>query len=496
MYKKYIVLILVNFSYVSPHSIKSPIVPLQEIHGCLFDLIFPENQEYSIEDQATRLIVREQTWHYVQHDKNLCALLQPLTLTSPFFPHDIQQMFPDIMTEGFARVSQAQQEQFLHALRRHPDNVFRAYACNLRKLYTFLAYSTPLTNKLANIILHQQKPHDVTIDLPTSKLHVEHDMIVHEDGLIDYLIIGSGPAGCLIAHELARHKKDCRIVVLEAGSFVKPGSIITEFASELMESGNSRTTVSGSVALRNGWTVGGGTTVNLDLAFSPLLPWTQNRLQKALDLGYISEDLCGSQDNNWSQLRSAYDWVKQKVQTRKVDEDEINNNNKILFQAIETAQTYNLNARKPTDNPNEILKISAVDAFLLPALQGDQNFQSNVSLIANAKTTRIVFDDSPNKIATGVEIVFQPILDKSYVLKDHNNFHTTPGTTATIKAKNIIVSAGSLGSSEILLRSDLNNDTIGTGVILHPSLGIFARFKQEINVLEGLSASVYALAKL
>ena len=43
-----------------------------------------------------------------------------------------------------------------------------------------------------------------------------------------------------------------------------------------------------------------------------------------------------------------------------------------------------------------------------------------------------------------------------------------------------------------MLRSNLDNDAIGKGIIIHPSIGLLGKFNHPINVLDGLSASVYA----
>src|SRR6185369_3363887 len=86
-------------------------------------------------------------------------------------------------------------------------------------------------------------------------------------GEMDELIIGSGPAGSVLAHELARAGH--RVLLVDQGPFVLPGSMDTRKPPQLEESGGVRFSTSGSVAFRSAETVGGGTTVNIDLAFPP-----------------------------------------------------------------------------------------------------------------------------------------------------------------------------------------------------------------------------------
>ena len=45
------------------------------------------------------------------------------------------------------------------------------------------------------------------------------------------------------------------------------------------------------------------------------------------------------------------------------------------------------------------------------------------------------------------------------------------------------------------MKSDIANTNIGKGIVLHPSMGMYGRFDREIDVMGGLSASVYAPAE-
>jgi choline dehydrogenase-like flavoprotein len=65
------------------------------------------------------------------------------------------------------------------------------------------------------------------------------------------------------------------------------------------------------------------------------------------------------------------------------------------------------------------------------------------------------------------------------------------GTTVRIYARAIILCAGALGSAAILLRSGVQNDQIGRGVVLHVSMPIIGRFDHTIDAFQGTRASVY-----
>jgi choline dehydrogenase-like flavoprotein len=463
---------------------------LKEVHELIFDLYFPEDAQLSTTEKKKRLEWREALWVYLQTKPEIISLLTLLQPSSNFLPDDIKSAFSDIILHDIAKADKERIRQFQYSLRRHPDNNVRKFAATLRKLYCYLVYSSPLTSKISGYNNQTVNFGEGVCVLPDTKLVNTDNTITHAEGDIDYLIIGSGPAGSLIAHELVQQKPGCKVVLIDSGSFVKPQSIITESSSELMESQNMRTTVSGGIAIRNGQAFGGGTLVNLDLAFSPLLTQIKKQIQSWIDAGFMDWSLIHQSQPDWKNLQDAYTYVVDKIGTRTVSFDEVNDNNKILLTATTTATTYDLNARKPSCNNDKNIKISALDAFIIPALSYGLN------IIPDVKVKKIIFDTQNNKPhASGVEIEFKAPLNKDYTINDPNNFGISVGETAYLNAKNIILCAGTLGSAEILLRSKIDNDNIGKGIVIHPSMGMYGRFDQEVDVLTGLSASVYAPAE-
>ena len=61
----------------------------------------------------------------------------------------------------------------------------------------------------------------------------------------------------------------------------------------------------------------------------------------------------------------------------------------------------------------------------------------------------------------------------------------------TIRARQVILSAGALGSATILLRSKVPNDQIGRGAVLHASMPVMGLFDRTIDALSGTQASVF-----
>jgi choline dehydrogenase-like flavoprotein len=132
---------------------------------------------------------------------------------------------------------------------------------------------------------------------------------------------------------------------------------------------------------------------------------------------------------------------------------------------------------------------------VLPALLGKADFKGELSLISEAVVSRVELEDSGKlKTATSVLLSFSPRYRDKCAIADSAHLNPKSERTYRVKAKTIVLSAGTLGSAEVLLRSELANDKIGSGITIHPSMGAIGTFDRKINGLEGLSASVYAPA--
>ena len=87
----------------------------------------------------------------------------------------------------------------------------------------------------------------------------------------DIAIIGSGAAGGVLASTLAE-KTDKKIILLEKGGFYKGPTFVQEElgARHLFSDKGTRGCKDGSMPVRGGECVGGGTTVNVALCFNPV----------------------------------------------------------------------------------------------------------------------------------------------------------------------------------------------------------------------------------
>jgi choline dehydrogenase-like flavoprotein len=397
----------------------------------------------------------------------------------------------EAQTAAFADLSPSLRERALTLLERCSDNEPRRLAASVRNFYVVKAYGAiqePLTGVKINLYASADWIERNRPQLPATRLSYDagRGEITPVGQPFDYLIVGSGPAGSVLAHELRRGGK--RVVLVEKGSFIVPGSMETRLIDDLID---TRSTADGAIRVRNGLAVGGGSQVNVDLCFAPTLPSIQAKID-----GWRREGRIGKTDFTREQLGSAYEWVKAAVGTRVLSESEINVNNRALWDGAKLAglhpSLYDLNTYPPGGSPYPVTdKRSSESQLVIDALKDAVN---PLGMITDADVRRVLFD--ANGTAIGVELrIRAPIADPG-VIRDINNFHLPPGTTATIHARNVILSAGALGSASILLRSRLRNDEIGRGVVLHASMPIMGLFDRMVDALTGTEASVYVSDKL
>ena len=390
---------------------------------------------------------------------------------------------------SFAALSRADQLHVLTALATCDRNEARRAYMSARDLYVLDTY-TSVQEKITGVRLHLRASKEWIAShrplLPPTRLRydAQKSEILSDDGPIDYLVVGSGPAGSVLAHELRRGGK--RVVLLERGSFLVPGSMETRQTGDLLD---TRTTDDGGIILHNGATVGGGSQVNVDLCFAPTLPAVQAKIESWRGDGRIGKD-----EFTYQQIAAAYEWVKSAIGTRRLSQSEINANNHVLWDGAVRAglhpKLYHLNTYAPGQSPYPVTdKRSSESQLLIEALQDRHN---PLSLIPDADVRRVLFEDrAGEKAAVGVELRMRAPMHDDAAIADPNGFGITPGSSAVIHARTVILSAGALGSPAILLRSGVENDQIGRGVILHPSMPVIGLFDHRIGVLDATQASVY-----
>jgi choline dehydrogenase-like flavoprotein len=470
--------------------------PLHLAHNALFSSFLPVD-ELSADRNINSLLLatRDQMWSAAHNAPAFRELVQPFTDLRQFGQScGIDSVVKQSGNGSFAGLDRQQRDRTLYLLQSCDANGPRHLAATVRNFYVVKGYGgiqEQVTGVKINLFASAEYIEQHRPKLSPSSLRYDRERheLVSKDGPFDILIVGSGPAGSVLAHELRRSGK--RVLLLERGSFVIPGSMETRLIDDLID---TRASLDGTIRIRNGMAVGGGSEVNVDLCFAPTSDVIRSKIEGWRKAGRIAPD-----QFTQAELAQAYEWVKQTIGTRSLSESEINANNHALWAGARRAglhpKLYALNTYPPGQSPYPVTdKRSAETELLLQALQDTAN---PLSMVPDAEVRRVLFgEDGEAKRAIGVEVRARSPIPEDGVIVDPNGLGIPPGESYTVHAKTVILSAGALGSPAILLRSGLSNDAIGRGIVLHPSMPVMGLFAQNIDVLSGTEASVYVDDKL
>jgi choline dehydrogenase-like flavoprotein len=115
-----------------------------------------------------------------------------------------------------------------------------------------------------------------------------------------------------------------------------------------------------------------------------------------------------------------------------------------------------------------------------------------LALIPDAQVTRVILDSAPvGSVARGVEFVVRRPWSATGVLQDPLQLHLRAGDTLRAHAKRVILCAGTLGSSSILLHSGIPNPAIGRGIVGHIAVPVIGMFDKPIDATVGTPATVF-----
>jgi choline dehydrogenase-like flavoprotein len=462
------------------------------VHDALFASYIPIDEVKDRPDVSAMFsAAREQIWLAAGKAPAFQALLAPFADLRSFGP--ACGMSEYLRTAGgtaFDQLTPPQRAHVLYLLHTCSANDPRRLAMSLRNFYlarTYGALQEALTGVKLNLYATDAYIADHHPALPPTRLRYDPAAkeVALKTGEIDYLIVGSGPAGSVLAHELRRGGK--RVVLLERGSFTVPGAMETRLIDDLKESNGTRTSADGSIFIKNGMAVGGGSLVNVDLCFAPTLPTVQFKIDQWRSAGRI-----GPNDFAKADLAKAYEWVKGAVGTRVLSEAEINANNHKLWDGALLSKLhpklYDLNTYAPGKSPYPVTdKRSAATELVLKAMGDAEN---PLSMLPDTEVRRVLFDEHSWKVR-GVEVRMRAAVSGPAILADPNGLGIPAGELVTIRARRVILSAGALGSPAILLRSKVPNDQIGRGAVLHASMPVLGKFDHTVDALSGTQASVF-----
>ena len=288
----------------------------------------------------------------------------------------------------------------------------------------------------------------------------------------DVVVIGTGAGGAVTAARLAEAGFD--VVMLESGAY-RSGADFDEREAELTEQlyadGALRTTDDASVALVQGDTVGGSTTVNwMIMLRTPDFVLEQWAAEHGV-YGMLPQD-----------MRAVFERVEREVHATAVPEDAHSANNRILLDGARAlgwkVSTANINAARCVRcgfcgvGCRHDAKQSTLVTFVPRALA------AGATLYADAFVNRIEVRERDTGSGT------PPLKRVHATVRDAHSGR--PARTLTIDAPIVVVAGGAIGTPALLQRSGLGGGGVGHWLRLHPTTAVWGRYDREIVTSTGI----------
>lgn len=300
--------------------------------------------------------------------------------------------------------------------------------------------------------------------------------VVTEDVVenVDVCVIGSGAAGAILAKKIVEgiegEGKD--VVLLEKGGYYDPEDFNQREVSMmnlLWKNSGLQFTDDLKILIAQGECVGGSTTINDAVCFDTPLH-IRNQWKNEFGINISSE--------KW---QDAIDEVKSNLSVEKIKgrEASTNKNAQILKLACEleknkfhgdynerncencaTCGTCHLGCHYET-------KKDMLNTYIIDALHLDNS--KKFKIYSNCDVRKINYNGGT---ATGVEGKFIQNGKEIFSIK--------------VNAKVVILAAGSIASSSLLLSNKIAQDKAGKGLALHPSTLVIGKFPEEIKASEGI----------
>ncbi|KAI9030948.1 hypothetical protein CLU79DRAFT_732153 [Phycomyces nitens] len=273
----------------------------------------------------------------------------------------------------------------------------------------------------------------------------------------DAIVIGSGAGGGVIAAELAKSGKN--VLVIEKGRYVHEEDMVqredTTYAT-MYETGGAFSSFSGSMNVFAGSVFGGGTTINwcacLKLQHFVREEWARQGLTH-----FTSPKFSRDLDRVFERIGATTQGIKHNAPNQIL----LDGASKLGYPTADLAQNTGGKAHDCGfcyTGCKAGIKNGTMNTWLQDAAQ------HNAKFITQTKALRVLTEKGK---ATGVECL---VANKEIV---------------KVYANTVVVSAGSLQSPGILLRSGLKNKNIGKNLRLHPCSIIYGFFDHNIDMHTG-----------
>lgn len=289
----------------------------------------------------------------------------------------------------------------------------------------------------------------------------------------DVVICGTGAGGGMAAEILSQ--AGLSVVLLEEGGLHSSSDFKLDEArayAELYQQGAGRTTADGAVAILQGRTVGGSTTVN----------WTSSFRTPEPTLSH------------WAEHHGLKEFTPEAM--------------KPWFERVE--QRLSIHAWPGTPNVNNTVlqqgcsKLGWTWAPIPRNVQGCWNLgYCGMGCPTNAKQSMLV-TTIPGSLEAGATLVHHCRAEKLSVRGDQvealqavaigDDRQVKPLTRIRIQARHYVVSCGAIGSPALLLRSQAPDPwkTLGKRTFLHPSCLSMAEMPQQVEPFYGAPQTIYS----
>jgi choline dehydrogenase-like flavoprotein len=339
------------------------------------------------------------------------------------------------------------------------------------RAYTLIGY-TPFENRHPKRI---QGPHPPAAPLPIR----QPDRIIETD----VCIIGSGAAGGVLAHALSAHHQR-QVLVVEQGPYLQPAAFTNrepEMVSRLYFEGGLQLTLDFGMHILQGACVGGSTLVNNAICFRLFdVPEGNAILDRWEGMGAPFDR---------DALKRSYEEVANVIQPVPISEARMNRGAKLLEKGFEAWRRQG--------------------GAELASGRFHVNFEDclgagycNIGCRYNRKRSTLL-TYLPRAAATGrmqilPECRAERILrkgDRATEIRCRRIGNEKPASIR-IKAQTVVVAAGTIASSALLLRSGIFNPRIGRGIGFNAGGFIHARFSpgdfpEGVNSFDGIQMCNY-----
>eukprot|EP00002_Diphylleia_rotans_P026367 TRINITY_DN524_c0_g6_i1.p1 TRINITY_DN524_c0_g6~~TRINITY_DN524_c0_g6_i1.p1 ORF type:complete len:685 (-),score=166.82 TRINITY_DN524_c0_g6_i1:297-2351(-) len=301
-----------------------------------------------------------------------------------------------------------------------------------------------------------------TFDIPTFDYQFISPPKAGQSLSYDVVIVGSGCGGGVVASELAQ--AGYRVLVLEKSTYVKKEDMSLkeyESLSNMFENGGLLSTEESSVAVLAGSTFGGGSTINWSASLRTPKHVT-DEWAKTYKCPYFATP----------QFQDSIEFVQKRMGVHDTETLHSTNNHYLKNGCDRLNYSYKVIPRNApgshscgycTFGCKSGEKQGCVQTFLADAARAGAHFMVQVYV------DQVLYE---NNQATGVLV------------------STPSGFKFQIKSKIVCVSAGSIQSPALLLRSKIPNPNIGKNLRLHPVSMVIGFLKEKTTPWDGCMMSI------